>query len=158
MKLLTFTLYILSFSANMLAQKKVANGIPQNIAPAFNTQYPQARVLHCKIITGGATVTFKMNDKKYCAFYSASGDWQKTERKIKPWQLAAAIKNTLHNSEYAAWYIDDVKEVSTPGSHVYLVHVDDANVLTITDAYLFKDDYQLTFSETGELIKKEKLP
>ncbi len=132
--------------------------VPQNISIAFSTKYPGAYITDFKLVGDNYKASFTLNGKKYAAYFSAGGNWQKTERKLRPRQLPAAIKKDLYNSEYAAWYIDDVKEVSTPSSHMYLVHVNDANVLTITDAYLFKDDYQLTFTESGGLTNKEKLP
>ena len=148
---------ILAKSTN--SQQKAGDAVPQATIVAFNAKYPNARAVNWKVAKDDIEVTFKTEDKKYHAFYTTGGDWVKTERKISwPKNLPVAVKKSLQTGEYAAWFVDEMKEVETPGQRVYIVHVDDANVLKIADPYLFKDDYQLSYNETGELIKKEKLP
>lgn len=158
MKLFFIFLSSLAITNNTGSQVNTTGNVPQNIIASFSAKYAGAHVINWKAGKDDYEANFKLSGKKYCAFFSAGGDWQKTERKIRPWQLPVAVKTSMKIGGYAAWYIDEAKEVNMPGQHVYLVHVDNAPVLTIPDPYLFKDDYQLTFSESGELTKKEKLP
>ena len=158
MKLLFLFLSTMALSNNSGSQK-TGNTIPQNVVASFNTKYAGAHISNWKVDKDGFAATFKLDSKKCCAFYSTGGDWLRTETKIRwPWRLPVAVKNALYTGEYAAWYVDEIKEVEMPGAHQFLVHVDNANVLKVADPYLFKDDYQLYYNESGELLKKEKLP
>lgn len=159
MKLLFMMLSSIILAKSTNSQQKAGSYVPQTAIAAFSTKYPAAQAVTWKVAKDDIEVSFKNDDKKYYAFYTTAGDWIKTERKIKwPKGLPAAVKKSLQTGDYAAWYVDEMKEVETQGQHVYLIHVDDANVLKIADPYLFKDDYQLYYNEDGELIKKEKLP
>jgi hypothetical protein len=159
MKLLIMILSSVILSGNANSQKVPDSAVPQKVIVAFNAKYKDAHIRNWKKGPEGIEVTFKINNKINCALYSTDGEWIKTERKIKwPKNLPELVRKALRSSEYAAWYVDEIKEVEAQGSRIYLVHVDNANVLAITDPYLFKDDYQLCFTEKGEIIRKEKLP
>jgi hypothetical protein len=157
MKLLTLIILGLFFYMNTHAQLKTGTAVPKNVTLPFNTQYPQG--LHGEITKIGVIDTSEMNNGNHRGFYATAGEPAKTERKIRRVShLPLAVKTAFKQGNYAAWYVGAIKEVNTAGKRVYIIHVDDSPVLTVPDPYLFKDDYKLSFSETGELLQKEKLP
>jgi hypothetical protein len=159
MKKTVLILLIAFLSAGITAQGNNFNAVPQKILSAFQLKYPSAQVKKWNMNNDGYVTKFFLNKKEYLAYYTADADWVRTETKIKwTWKLPAAVKTALHSSEYASWYVDEMKQVETPGEHKYMIHVDDGNKLDSDHHDAFKEDFMLYFSANGELIKKEKLP
>ena len=157
MKLLTLIIFVLFFSANTHARLKTGTVVTKNTASPIKTQYPQG--LHGNQTKIDVTDTAKPNNKNYRGSYTTAREPNRIERKIKRVsQLPLAVKTAFKNGSYAAWYIGGIKEVNTAGKLIYVIHVDDSPVLTVQEPFLFKANYKLSFSETGELLHKEKLP
>ncbi len=159
MKTLSLLLSVTVFSFSVNAQQKITDDVPGKVLAAFSSKYPGAEVRNWKTGENTYSAKFKTGNKSHCAFYSPGGAWLKTETKVQwTWNLPGEVKNALKSGGYAAWYIDNMKRVETPQQNIYVVHVDNANVLPGADYLNFKDDYNLYYNANGKLVKKELLP
>jgi len=138
-----------------LAQAKT---VPQNISVAFSAKYPNATVKKWKHSNSNYSAEFSVDNKKSIAYYSAGGNWERTETKIKwTWNLPSAVHQTLEKNGYLRFYIMDMKKVETSNGVTYVVHYNDGNTLDSDHHDAFTQYFLLHISETGELIKKEEV-
>ncbi|HLK28125.1 MAG TPA: PepSY-like domain-containing protein [Puia sp.] len=132
--------------------------IPQTVITAFQSKYPSAEIKKWKTGKEDFVAEFNLEKKKYRAYYSSNAEWIRTETKIKlSSKLPQPVKTALHKSEYASWYINEIKQIEKPGKNMYTIHVDDGNKLSADHHDALKTDYLLSFSDTGELIKKQRI-
>jgi hypothetical protein len=158
MKKSILVIVIAFFSSLVIAQAKTNAEIPKKVSEAFSAKYPSAEIKKWKAAKGDYVAEFNLEKKKFIAHYSSTGEWIKTESKIKlSNNLPEAVQDGLHKSEYASWSINEIKQVEKPGKNVYTIHVHDGNKLSSDHHDALKTDYLLSFSDTGELIKKQRL-
>jgi len=158
MKKSILVIAIALFSSIVIAQAKTTVEIPKKVSEAFSAKYPSAEIKKWKTAKGDYVAEFNLEKKKFLAHYSAGGEWIKTESKIKlSNNLPDAVKEGLHKSEYASWYINEIKQVEKPGHNIYTIHVHDGNKLSADHHDALKTDFLLSFNDTGELIKKQRL-
>jgi len=158
MKKSIFVIAIAFISSLVIAQEKTIADVPKKVSEAFSIKYPSAEITKWKNVKAGYVAKFSFEKKKYLAYYSTDGEWKKTEMKINlTSKLPDAIKKALHKSDYASWTIRDIKHVQEPGKNSYTMHVHDGNKLSADRHDAFKTDYLLSFSDVGELIKKQKI-
>jgi hypothetical protein len=160
MRKIILLLVVTVLSKAIVAEKDNRPAAPQNIVSNFSIKYPGVQVKQWQAAKGPSkgmyVAKFTQDGKKSLAYYSSTGDWIKTERKIKwTWNLPAAVKAGWEKTEYVRWYVETMKEVETPGQHVYVMHVNNGPTLGAEHAQ-FQEGYLLYFSGAGELIQKEK--
>ena len=122
------------FTTGIIAQAKGNKEIPQKVMTAFLSKYPSAHLKNWKINSEGYAAEFVLDKKKYFAHFSPNADWQKTETKINwTWKLPPAVKKALYHSDYASWYVNEIREIQTPGEHLYTyaVHVNEMAINSI---------------------------
>ena len=157
MKTVSLTMAMLLFIINCHAQKfpKVKE-VPQSVLAAAQKQYAQVHIKKWEKRNDNFVAYFSESRRKQYAFFSADGAWIKTETKI-PWSrdLPPAVKNSFGNTVFISWYIDEMKEVSSPGKDMYVIQVHHNDG---PDGAIPGDNdnvYKLSFNPDGSLIKKE---
>lgn len=131
--------------------------IPENVLKSFSRQYPQVNIQKWEVKHDTCIAKFTSSSKKKnLAFYLFDGNWIKTETKIRwSWLLPKAVEEGFNHSALASWYIDEIKQISSPGKIHYVMQVhnnlgpDDA-----TDAW--QDIYVLVFDENGRILRKDR--
>ncbi len=159
MKKVLMLLVVALFSQGMIAQGDSAVLVPRQVAAAFTTQFPNGRLKRWEQRKEGYIADFRLEGKKYFAYYAPDGAWKGTESPVK-WtkNLPAAVKAGWKNSGYYAWYVQDIKKIVTPEQPLYALHVDNGVLLDANHHDVFKEEYVLFFSEKGDLVRKDKMP
>ena len=130
--------------------------VPSPVTAAFEHRYPGATVVHWKAVKNDFAVRFRYNNAKYTAMFQTDGNWKETDRKFAlTYGLPAAVRHGFGNSGYEGCDIDGIKEVTTPSGHVYVIKVDDGNYYDSNHHDNSTQDYRLTFSPEGKLLKTE---
>ena len=137
-----------------------ANGnMPQKVATAFSSKYPDASVHKWTVQKGDYLVKFRYDNRLYRASFDVNGSWEQTERKINLTRnLPAPVRKGFMNSGYQACNIDGIKEIITPSGHFFEVWVDDGNYYDDNHHDNFMQDYLLRFSADGNMMGAEVLP
>jgi len=132
--------------------------LPKNIAPSFSAQYPDAKIKNW-VEKGDEFIVNFVDGKQKCeAYYSPDGRWIQSRIKMA-WtkDLPMAVRQSLDKNGYGAWYVDEIREVRSPGKVAYRVHVDNGTLLDADHYDVFKTDYVLNFAPDGTLIKKREI-
>ncbi len=159
MKKAIVIIMIALLSQSMIAQADTAGVVPTQVATAFTTQFPGARLKKWQQRAEGYIADFRLNGKKLFAYYSADGAWKGTETPVK-WtkDLPAAVKEGWRTSGYYNWYVMDIKKIETPGEPMYTLHVNNGPTLDSDHYNNFLEEYVLFFSPSGQLVRKDKMP
>jgi hypothetical protein len=151
-------LVTLGCTMNANAAKSGVN-VPDQVTAAFTAKYPQAEHKDWKIAMAGYKAEFKLNHKKYTAFYATDGTWLKSETKLGwTWDMPSAVKTALRKGKYASYYVDEIKEVKTAGETQYVLTIDNHGGSTLaTEGYGAWEDYQIVFENNGVLTNVKEL-
>lgn len=144
-------------SVTALAQNPY--NIPQNVAAALSSKYPNAQVKKWRSSKGTYIAFFTNDNKKYKATYSGDGAWINTERDIRHESaLPENLQSFLKTGTYASWHIDAMRRVRTPQANLYEVVLD--NHSGSPSEYTGGGsaiDKELCFDDNGTLIKETVL-
>jgi len=157
MKKLIILFSIALLSETMIAQANTSVVVPQVVLTAFNTRFPGARIHDWQQRPEGFIADFKLSGKKLFAYYAADGAWKGTEAAIK-WtkNLPAAVREGWKNSDYGAWYVEDIKKIDQPEGPLYALHINNGPTLDSNHADAFHEEYVIFFNEAGQLVRKDK--
>lgn len=155
MRKIILLLAVVCLSKMLFAQSENHPVIPQATLSSFSARYPGETVQQWKPVKNGYTAKFVRDGKKHVAYFSAEGDWVKTERKIK-WtrNLPASVKKGWEKTGYAHWYVEKMHEVNSPGEQVYVMSVNNTPTLP-AERHSFSEAHKLYFNTSGDLIKRE---
>ena|ERR1700743_16190 len=158
MKKLIALIAIAMLSETMIAQAHSAVTPPQAVSSAFSTRFPGAKLKKWEQRKEGYIADFRLNGKKLFAYYASDGKWEGTELPIK-WtkNLPSAVREGWNKSDYAAWYVLDIKRIDRPEGPLYTLHVNNGSLLDSDHHDAFLEEYVLFFSEKGELVRKDKM-
>jgi Putative beta-lactamase-inhibitor-like, PepSY-like len=158
MKKVFLLLTIAIISQSMIAQSDSTVIVPQAVSTAFTARFPAGQLKKWEQRNEGYIAVFRQDGHKNFAYYSADGAWKGTETPIK-WtkNLPEKVKAGWKNSGYYDWYVEDIKKIETPDQPMYALHVNNGVKLDSDhhDAYL--EEYVLFFSESGQLVRKDKM-
>lgn len=155
MKKLILLIAIALFSQSMIAQASTVTP-PPAVTTAFAARFPNVQVREWKEQEGTYYANFRLNGKKTFAYYTADGSWKGTETPLKwSWHLPAKVRNAWKNSDFAAWYLMDIKKIETPDGPLYALHVNNSPLLDSDHAQIDHDEYEIFFNEKGELVRKD---
>lgn len=145
-------LMALGFTVNVYAAKSVVD-VPEQVSAAFIAKYPQAKLNDWKIVRAGYKAEFKLDHKKCSAFYASDGTLLKSETKLGSTKdMPLAVKIALRKGKYAAYHVDEIKEVNTVGETQYVLAIDNHGGSTMaTEGYGACEDYQIIFDNSGAL-------
>ncbi|HLG33484.1 MAG TPA: PepSY-like domain-containing protein [Bacteroidia bacterium] len=154
MKKLIIVLLVL-FTTNIVAQNNTRK-VPEVVLNKFTKKYPNAELKKWKREKDFYLAKFIISNRKYFAFYSSDGTWQRTETNIKWKNLPVEVMNGVRKSEYNSWKISEIKQVEMSDQMVYLLLVDNGNLLDADRYPVFKEDFILYFTSEGNILKKVK--
>jgi hypothetical protein len=139
-------------SNNAIAQKQSVQ-VPLAVQSAFSTKYPQVHLKSWKAGKNQYMASFVMDNKECIALYSKDGDWISTETDLGLSKLPPEVVSSLRKSNYASYHIDDVEDMQTPSSDLYLLKVDNnsGNKMVYENAGSVNDEV-LYFSHDGTLV------
>jgi hypothetical protein len=159
MKKFLVIIVIVALSENMFAQKDGSPVVPSRVVTAFTTQFPGVKLNKWEERKEGFIAKFTKDGKGYFAYYAADGSWKGTEMPIK-WtkNLPDSVKSGWKNSDYANWYVEDIKRIETPEQPLYVLHVDNSSILDSDHKDAFREEWLLYFSRGGELVRKVQMP
>lgn len=143
--ILVLTLFLIFSSSQAYSQSYSEEGIPQIVSNGFKALYPDVYVYEWKWKKKKAMYKAKFYIKgiKYKAYFTPAGTWTKTERDVKRWEVPEAVWNSLAETEYANWKVDDREEHQTPEYPlVYEIEVEQG-----------KQEVLLYFLPNGKLVK-----
>jgi len=150
MKKVLFVLVVALMTQSMVAQAGKAVAVPSVVASAFSARFPSGQLKKWEQRKEGYVAVFRQDGKKYFAYYKADGTWSGTEMPIK-W--TGWLK-----SEYASWYVRDIKKIETPDGPLYALHMDNSPNLDSDHNYAFGEEWVVFFSEKGEIVRKDQMP
>jgi hypothetical protein len=148
----------LGFTINANAATSDVN-VPDQVTAAFIATYPQAKLKDWKIAKAGYKAEFKLNHRKCTAVYAPDGTLLKSETKLGRTQdMPLAVKTALKKGKYAAYHVDEIKEVETAGETQYVLTIDNHGGSTMaTEGYGAWEDYQVVFENNGILTDVKEL-
>jgi hypothetical protein len=157
MKKLITLIAIVLFTEPMIAQANNSIVVPPAVLTAFANRFPNAQIRDWRQRPEGYIADFRQNGKKLFAYYSADGSWKGTESPIK-WTklLPAEVKEGWKNSDYAAWYVEDIKKIDQPDGPLYALRVNNGATLDSDHHDAFLEEYVIFFNEAGQLVRKDK--
>lgn len=125
MKLQAAIIAFLFFSVSTLSfgQKYSSKNIPQQVTQSFSEKYPDLYPYKWKYSKKKGTFYAKFinNGQKNKAYYRPDGQWIRTEKDIKRYQLPQTVLSGISKTPYALWHIDDVEEHETPEHNLLYV-------------------------------------
>jgi hypothetical protein len=156
-KAITQVIMITFISLTVLAQP-ASKELPKEIAGAFTTKYPAVNIKRWNFKKDTYAVKFRSDNKDHFAYYTAEGNWLRTETSYAfTYRLPDDVKTGWKNCSYKAWNIEGIKHIETSTNNWYIIRV--TNVLLYDAEHApEKQTYDLFFSKSGELIKKEDRP
>ena len=131
--------------------------LPPNIAAGLNARYPNAKIKNWEVANDQYRIKITKDGSKELTYFSTDGKWLRTEKHLALTKdLPPAVKKGFQQSDYAAWKVDNISEVSTPGDPIrYVLDVDDGNQLDSWHYDAFKKEFLLHFDLNGRLIEKK---
>lgn len=156
MKKLIALIAIALFSQTMIAQAGPAIVPPQAVTAAFAARFPNVQVKKWSEQQQTYYATFRLKGKKTFAYYNPDGSWKATEYKMKwSWNLPPKVRQAWKNSDFAAWYLMDIKRIETPDQTLYALHVNSSPLLDADHNQIDKEEYELFFNTNGDLVRKD---
>jgi hypothetical protein len=127
--------------------------LPNKIAVSFDSRYPQAHRKGWEMQQDLCKIDFVNDRRKSSAWYTADGQWVRTEVKI-PWMkdLPQQVRNSVDRSPYTSWYVDNIREEISGKGILYVLHVDDGNSLDSDHYDAFRKDRILSYTADGTLM------
>lgn len=113
---LALTLFLIFSSSQAYSQSYSEEGIPQIVSNGFKALYPDVYVYEWKWKKkkNHYKAKFYIKGIKYKTYFTPAGEWIRTERDVKRWEVPEAVWNGLAETEYANWKVDDREEHQTP--------------------------------------------
>lgn len=134
---------ILAFgSFAMNAQDLSKDQVPNDVATAFENEYPQAKDVEWEKNAEYFDVEFEVDRKDYEIWYSASGEIVKLEKEVSKNDLPSNIKNAI-SSNYTNMHIEDAEMKTENGTTTYSVELENGN-----------QEKTIIFDESGTVIKE----
>jgi hypothetical protein len=131
--------------------------VPSIVKTTFAQKYPEVTVRKWTSTKEGYAAKFENQRKEYTAYFTSNGNWEMTVHKIGlTHSLPAPVREGFHNSMYAAYNIDGIKEVVTNGKTTYVIRVDDGDYFDSDHHDNFTQDFVLNFSADGKLVKTKE--
>lgn len=94
------------------------------VQEAFEALYPDVTVQEWELEGTYYVADFRLDGASSEAWFTADGEWVKTETDVTYASLPDAVKATL-SEQYASYTIDDIEYVETPSSgNYYLVELE----------------------------------
>ena len=95
-------------------QNLMESEVPPQSSKAFHEKYPEAVILSWIKSDSDYHANYKLDDEVFDAYFSADGQWLRTESTIYSEDLPDAIINYKKSSKYKSWDIGAVKLIETP--------------------------------------------
>lgn len=132
--------------------------LPPNIAATLTARYPNAKIKSWELTNDSYKVKFRTGRNKEVSYFSTNGQWLRTEKHIGLTRdLPAAVRHGFTNSAYAAWKVEEIREVSAPEGPIrYVLDIDNGNELDSWHYDAFKKELLLTFDRDGSLLERSK--
>jgi hypothetical protein len=158
MKKLITLIAIAFFSETMIAQAGPSSPTvpPQAVLTAFTSRFPNVQVKKWAEQQDTYYALFRLKGKKTFAYYNADGSWKATEIPMKwSWNLPEKVKQAWRHSDFAAWYLMDIKRIETPDQILYALHVNSSPLLDADHNQIDREEVEIFFNEKGELVRKD---
>ena len=156
MKKLIVVLVVALMSQSMVAQADTAVVVPQAVAKAFITQFPQGKLKKWEQNKEGYIAVFRQKGKKISVRYSADGTWGSTETTIAPWlwNLPDSVKKGWRKTQYAGWKVAHITRIDQPDGQLYTLDVNNSPELDAEHVNNFEVEWMLFFNAKGELVRQ----
>jgi hypothetical protein len=118
--------------------------VPAEVTEALKVKYPDAKNVSWQDKITDFVASFDLGSDRYQTRFTSHGDWESSEKTLRPGELPASVKDGLLKSKYADWPIKSVYERLLPG---------DKKEYRILAARTDIQKKNLLFAEDGQLIK-----
>ena len=105
--ILLLCLTLTFFSADAQIRK-----IPADVTDAFRTRYPHAERVSWKDQLNSFEAQFMLNNFEMSANFSGTGEWIRSERKLKCEDLHGGVKDGFEKSKYTDWEKGSIFEIA----------------------------------------------
>lgn len=142
-----FLFFTISFSYSQEINEK---DVPQQITEHFKAKHPNTYVYKWKRKkkTGDYEAKYYLKGQEYKSYYTASGDWIRSEREVKRENVPQEVWVHIAKSSYYSWKVDDIEEHATPEYPIlYEIEVELKANNTKREVYLY-------YLPSGELVKE----
>lgn len=144
-----FACFALLFASCDNDDNKDVPGIqpPKLISDSFKTKYPDAKDTDWKVAGNYYVADFRTDSTEITAWFAqTSGQWLMDKSDLRVTLIPDDIIDTIQEGNFALWTIDDAYIINRDGfGSVYKVEVQQGS-----------QDFDLYFSEYGNLIKKSE--
>jgi|GEM_PF-6149349 len=114
-KIFSFLIGICLASQISFAQQNLMESeVPPQSSKAFHEKYPDAVILSWNKSDSDYHANYKLDDEVFDAYFSADGQWLRTESTIYSEDLPEAVITYKKSSKYKSWDIGNVKLIDTP--------------------------------------------
>lgn len=155
---LIIIIVMIVFSSKINAQS-VHNDVPENVAKALSTKYPDAKVKHWKTKNDLYIAAISANHHKYFAAFDKNGNWVATTSTFRwPWSLPVNVKQAFKHSGYYSWNMYLGKKVEKPSGVSYQLLIDNSNTAGVALANTnLTTDRLLEFTADGTLMANKDI-
>lgn len=101
--------------------------VAQEITDFINSKYPNARILEYDYDDGYLEVEIYHESREKDVYFNGSNSWVITKWDIRRNELPQAVLETLQNSEYASYELDDIEYIQTPTAEYYQLELERGN-------------------------------
>lgn len=101
--------------------------VAQEITDFINSKYPNARILEYDYDDGYLEVEIYHESREKDVYFNGSNSWVITKWDIRRNELPQAVLETLQNSEYASYELDDIEFIQTPTAEYYQLELERGN-------------------------------
>lgn len=95
------------------------SALPAAVTDFLRQHYPQARLVDIERERNGIEVEILDGSTPRELLFSTAGEWVSTRTEVRQSEVPAVVLDALHASDYAAWEIDDIDLILTPGGEWY---------------------------------------
>lgn len=101
--------------------------IPASIQTFIKEKYPNARIIEADIEKGMTDVDIMDGSLSKEVLFTSGEEWISTSWDIFPSALPVEIVNSIKQSEYSGYHIDDADYFETPKGDYYLLELEQGN-------------------------------
>lgn len=118
-----------------------AENLPVKITEFIEKYYPGARIVEKETERGITEIELIHDNRNKEVVFDAKGEWINTHYDILRKEVTEVVMQTLLNSAYKDYLIDDIEKYETPGGIYYLFELEKGN-----------QDIQIKINEEGKIL------
>lgn len=95
------------------------NNVPVTVNDFINDRYPGAKIIEIDNEYNKTQVEIIYKNTEIDVYFDSNENWLYSLRDVKKKDVPTVVLNTLENSQYSDWRIDDIDFIETPEQDYY---------------------------------------